>query len=173
MQAGHQRIGLVIPSVHDRLIRYSISSGFTGIHADTHPGRVAPIFDYNRPHGRPYPTPAELAKWIGKQRLDGLISLHVYIQLIGALPKQGIRIPQDLGFACCRLPADQAGKVAGVLMDEEGTGVALAQQLLFAIQHGIFGAPEHSSLTLIRGHWQDGPTMRSRNKSNNTPAETR
>jgi LacI family transcriptional regulator len=96
----------------------------------------------------------KLAKWIQRERLDALVTLHGYD------PNELRRIPtvsgHPLGYA--RLEVQPEDCCAGVNqhMDDVGrTGMDLLRGLLHAGERGVVPRPR---IVLVEGEWVDGPT---------------
>jgi len=150
-ERGCRRIGALIPFIYDGLIRRAYRSAFMGESSLEPVSDRVEVLDVNRPHHREL-TREEFEAWRKKFAVDGVIGLREDYLHLGAY---GYRMPGDFQFACPLLRDPSLG-CPGVRSNDLRVGESAAEQLLFAIHHGIRGSREAKQLTLISGDWMEG-----------------
>ncbi len=167
LEAGHQRIGLVIEEEQNN----RTSSAYLGAflthtsHLKTSSSSVYLV------KGAPERELDEIVSWLKSNRFDGLILLGwSYIQ---ALLDRGIRIPQDLSIVA---PYDigftgkeqrsggsfDYGSVSHVEENVRGIGATAANTLARMLHQFEKGLPNLPQTILIKGIWREGKTIRDR-----------
>jgi len=149
-EKGCKRIGAIIPSLYDELIRDAYRSAFWGRSSLEPKSRRVEILDVNRPRHREL-TQAEFEAWRKKYQVDGVICLTGDFQ---NLQSMGYEMQGEIRTVVLNLHGPEV-PCAGVMTHDREIGIAAASQLLFAIQHGIRGAWDSQNLTLIRGKWYE------------------
>ncbi|MGC9450894.1 MAG: LacI family DNA-binding transcriptional regulator [Oceanipulchritudo sp.] len=154
---GYRRPGLVLSS-----FQHEESHGIrTGMLLVWHHNRrvkdpVPPFTDWMQGIGDPAPFLA----WYDAHRPDVLLA-HDYraIELLGRA--RGLRCPQDVAFV--DLNRGASGKPrAGIDINPEGCGLALADLTVAQIQRNERGVPADPRVTLVRPRWIDGPSCPAR-----------
>ena len=121
------------------------------------------------PEGKPIPpytAPVEsrtgLAEWVRTHRPDAVLAFHVgqYYELVEA----GVRVPEDVGFACLHL--DGLGKLnvrpgffAGQRQNRALISSSAVNLLDQMIRHGERGQPAEPVTLIVQSHWSDGETL--------------
>ncbi|WP_269523052.1 LacI family DNA-binding transcriptional regulator [Coraliomargarita parva] len=97
-----------------------------------------------------------LLKWIDQNKLDAVISNRSadYDDLL----KAGIRIPEDLGFACVSILPGRAD-ISGVCQNNHHAGVQSIELIVQMIQNSHFGLPDVPRFIYIPGEWNEGHTL--------------
>ncbi len=150
-ERGCRRIGAIVPSLYDSLIGTAYRSAFMGQSSLLPPEQRVEILDINRPDFREL-SRVEVEDWLQRYQVDGIIAMNGDYE---NLKRLGFRMPEAFQFACCHLRL-ATQECPGMLSTDDQVGVTAAEQLLFAIQHGIRGSRPSRSLTLISGSWWDG-----------------
>ncbi len=153
-ERGCRRIGAIIPFIYDGLIRRAYRSAFLGESSLEAPQDRVEVLDVNRPHHRDL-TRDEFEAWRQCYQVDAVIGLaDDYRQLLSF----GYCIPENFHFACA-LHRDPSLGCPGFRSNDVRVGESAAEQLLFAIHHGIRGDREAKQLTLISGDWVEGNSL--------------
>lgn len=97
-------------------------------------------------------TPAVIANWIRFNRLQAVISDSAELPTILAL--EGVRVPQDVAFACLDLPQDAAG-IAGAVPDHARVGAQAVEQVVGLMRTNQRGLPAAASCTFVPIAWRD------------------
>lgn len=102
--------------------------------------------------------PAEVAAWLKQHRADALICN--YNPRPELLRKEGIRIPEDLGYAAldCAIATPD---VSGIDQLPRQMGVAAVNLVTAHLQRHERGAPEYPEVITVRSRWRPGKTVRA------------
>ncbi len=149
-EQGCQRIGAIIPSLYDELIRDAYRSAYWGMASVEPVAQRVGILDINRPHHREL-TREEVDAWRKTHQVDGIICLTGDFL---NLQRMGYQLPGEMRVVVLNLHGREV-TCSGVMTKDREIGIAAASQLLFAIEHGLRGARDSQNLTLIRGTWFD------------------
>ena len=108
-------------------------------------------------------TPEDLTAWIEKHQPDVVYSPNVdhYYWLQDA----GMRIPEDISFAALAPAIEEIGEIAQVQVGYRKIGATAIDILKTKLAHEQLGPTDNPAITLIRGEWQDGSSVRSPLKS--------
>ena len=99
--------------------------------------------------------PRLLTEWMRAYQLDVIISN--WSELFDAFATAGIRLPDDVAFACLDIPPSMP-HVAGIVQNHRLVGQRAMEQLAIMADAYQRGVPEAQSITYIPGYWQDGVT---------------
>jgi len=169
---GYKRIGLELMTNYEHVRHFDFLSGVAP--AERTVGQTARFFvrvqprravpglesvppekrdEFSRQHDNLHILP-KLAKWIRRERLDALVSLHGYdIDLLRSIKTES---GQALGYA--RLDAPHDSGCAGVNQHPHDVG-STAMDLLRGLLHaGERGGVPRPRIVLVEGEWMDGPT---------------
>lgn len=100
--------------------------------------------------------PDYFQRWLKKHKPDILVDTAAGL-FWSMLQKIGIKIPDQLAYATFSLPNQQTG-LAGINPNFFQTGVTAVDLLLAQINSNRKGLPQPQHITLVSGHWVDGPT---------------
>jgi len=109
--------------------------------------------EFSRVYDNTHEIP-KLARWIHRERLDALVTLHGYD------PNELRRIPTASGYPLgyARLEVQPDENCAGInqhMEDIGRTGMEMLRGLLHAGERGVVPRPR---IVLVEGEWVDGPT---------------
>lgn len=100
----------------------------------------------------------EFRHWFARHRPDVVLTLTGHEK--AALDGMGIRVPDDVGFACLVCPRDSS--FAGIDEKNEIIGATALELVASQIARNEFGVPSHPKLTLIDGRWVQGSSAPAR-----------
>ncbi len=103
--------------------------------------------------------PRLVSEWIREHRVDVVISN--WNELFDTFATAGIRLPDDVAFACLDVPPSMP-HVAGVVQNHRLVGQRAMEQLAIMSDAYQRGVPEAQTITYIPGYWQDGVTAPER-----------
>ena len=103
--------------------------------------------------------PRLVSDWIREHRVDVVISN--WNELFDVFATAGIRLPDDVAFACLDVPPSMP-HVAGVVQNHRLVGQRAMEQLAIMSDAYQRGVPEAQTITYIPGYWQDGVTAPER-----------
>lgn len=98
-----------------------------------------------------------ITDWIEKYKVDAL--LCNYAPLPDQLRAQGIRIPDDLGYAALDITCADPD-VSGIDQRAEQWGLAAVDSVTARLNRNDLGLPSDTRMISIRGRWRDGKTVR-------------
>jgi hypothetical protein len=94
-----------------------------------------------------------------EHRVDVIISN--WNELFDMFATAGIRLPDDVAFACLDVPPSMP-HVAGVVQNHRLVGKRAMEQLAIMTDAYQRGVPEAQTITYIPGYWQEGVTAPGR-----------
>lgn len=106
-------------------------------------------------------TYPKLVNWYKVNLPEVIVSLNSHA--LSILKKQGIRIPQEVGYIDLNID-DPKSLVSGIDPCFEKTGSTAVDFVISMLQNREYGLPEISKTVLIEGHWREGVTLRNRRK---------
>lgn len=169
-QLGYERIGFFIPRSYDRSVDFICTGAARGYQSCLPVHRRIPILEDERV-GNPNMKQKLIRDWLTHHKIDAVIcpgegTYHELCHL-------GLRIPQDLGFACWQLPDNNRHDLSGINCGYNSLGKVAVELLLSQIHHGVKGIPENPTLSLVAGNWHAGSTVRKSRKKVPLPPELR
>ena len=99
--------------------------------------------------------PRLVTEWMREHRVDVIISN--WNELFDTFATAGIRLPDDVAFACLDIPPSMP-HVAGVVQNHGLVGQRAMEQLAIMTDAYQRGVPEAQTITYVPGYWQDGVT---------------
>ncbi len=148
---GYRRIGLAITREADERVRHQWSAGMLVYQQAVPLEDRVPLLLATTPFRRAF------AEWFAGHRPDAVLSLTD--QCLSALREQGVRVPEDVGFAHLAVdPADP--EMAGVNQNSALVGAAAVDLVDAQLRRNEHGIPPQPKTVLIPGVWQAGPTLR-------------
>lgn len=141
-ESGCKRIGAIVSTGYDAQIRHSLRGGFMQASSRMMGGVPIPILDFCDPHWRKASL-EEMQGWIAEYQVDGIIGFDEDLSLLmdaGLDPKR---------MASVHRPIHSKLKIPGARPNLKALGEALAEQLIYAMQHGLRGSRSASTLTLV------------------------
>jgi LacI family transcriptional regulator len=153
---GYRKLGLVLHQVHDLRVNRGWSAGFLSACMD--PELIGIEYDLFMPRNLIKQEAKALINWIETSGVDAVISPQpgVFEYLI----KNGVNIPEDLGYACLDLPSEET-RVAGI--DQKGTeiGRQAVDQVAGLHAHHQRGLPRTPLIITVKGEWVSGPSVKT------------
>ena len=150
-QRGYRRIGIVEPAEHDLSVNHGFSAAVAWQNLLGGTERVMPLIYEG-------PAPADLRPWFKREKPDAII---VSGDASGRAVAQelGLRIPGAVGFAS----ANKAGPsiFAGIEERPVEIGSTAIGLLASMIQRGEKGVPRVPTVTMVKGLWVNGRSVRS------------
>ena len=99
--------------------------------------------------------PSLIPAWMRANHVDVIISN--WAELFDTFATAGIRLPEDVAFACLDIPPSMP-HVSGVVQNHRLVGLRAMQQLAIMTDAYQRGIPESQTITYIPGYWQNGNT---------------
>lgn len=151
VRRGYRRIGIVEPAQHDRTVNHGFSAAVIWQSVLGGTERVMPLIHEG-------PRPAELKAWYARERPDVIITQG---DADGrAIARElGLRIPGPVGFASANKSG--ASIFAGIEERPAHIGAAAVRLLTSLLQHGEKGIPAVPTVTMVKGEWVDGRSVRA------------
>lgn len=165
LEAGYQRIGLVLPKRWDDLADQAWSSAFLIEQALAKTATLLPIL-----HRESWGSSAEQSetefgasaslatfeRWISIHQPDAIIGWSS--QCIRDLQLLGLAVPADLAFVDLSLD-NTTGLVAGVHQECEKVGEIAIDLLLNRMERNLCGIPQTSTTMLVESAWRNGASL--------------
>lgn len=149
---GYRKVGFVqthTSIVLNRTIYSSIYSHNAGnFFQEVVPTLVVPNFD-----------DSSVVGWYRKYQPEVIISVNHHA--LNKLLKNGVRVPEDVGFVNLSLE-DQGRKAAGIDIQSEVLGAAAVDLVISMLQSKNTGIPDHPHTVLVAGKWHKGTTLKSK-----------
>jgi len=150
-RAGYRRPALMMPAQHDARVSHLWRAGFLSF-LSVFPDRDAlPLHLPSR-----WSTPAAL-KWIRQHKPD--VILTTANAFADELLASKLRIPEKVGLVSL-IRTSEYPYLAGMDPNFERVAASAIDHIAGQLQRNEYGLPEHPKVTLIRGTWRDGPTVR-------------
>lgn len=147
---SYRRIGLVLNSRHDLTVGHGSSAAVVWQNVLGGAEGVMPlVFDIE--------GPTELKRWFARQRPDAIIASGPG-EATTIARKLDLRIPGPVGFATTNRSG--TSKFAGIEERPEEIGATAVRLLTSLIQHGEKGIPKVPTVTMVKGEWIDGRSVR-------------
>lgn len=161
-ERGYRRIGFALgrhdPLLEDDESRISAALGLREIYSD--------VADHIPPYFGLLTERQEVVKWAKKNNPDCIIGFH--IGQCANLLSAGIRIPEDVAFACLHigenpwLGGPKSLSIAG--MDQQSKEIAVQSVNLMdqSIRYHARGKPELPRQVLVPSYWVEGDSLPNR-----------
>lgn len=152
---GLQRIGFALPGnkTLDANLRYSLSSRFLSYQHDIPAKHRIPFL----PDCNEGTAPEVIMDWIRRYRPEVVLGVHH--GLLRKIRSEGIRVPEELSYVDLSIQ-ENIGQ-SGIDQKTYQVGVETLNLLASQIFHNLRGVPEHPLLTLVKGLWVDGNSLRT------------
>lgn len=151
---GRRRIGLVLRSQTAERVQRQWDAAFLvkqqrfTSEADRVPPLIVQDLDFTR-------ADPVVAAWLREHRPDAILSKGDY--MVDQLRFNGLRVPQDVAFACLNVVDSSAG-CAGIDQRHDVMGATAVDILNSLLQRGHTGPDEAEFATLVQGVWRAGAT---------------
>jgi LacI family transcriptional regulator len=99
--------------------------------------------------------------WFDDQRPDVIVT-DAPQEIPALLAERGMRSPRDVGLVCISSQPYEVEGVSSVIQDFQAIGAAAVDRLHTNLLRNAYGPPAHAHGSYIRGHWQEGKTLRRR-----------
>lgn len=145
---GYRRIGLAIEEMVDEKVDRSWSSCIAGYHLRIPPKQRVPVLLSKL-------EAAPLTRWLDKYQPDVVIGhdgLHFWLKRLG------LRVPQDISFACLSVHPTRHRNFAGLNQNWRMVGAAAVDSVVAQIYRNERGVPENPKTIMLEGFWVDGAT---------------
>jgi len=168
LDAGYQRVGLVISERWDELADQAWSAAFT---TEQHRSRTKdpmPVLYLRDPRPevplagkapRYAGDTGALARWYRDYRPDVILGLAP--EVARHLEECRLRVPQDVAYADLFLQGTDR-TMAGVRENCEKVGELAVEMLASQLQQNLFGLPAVATVTSVGGSWQNGESLPAR-----------
>jgi len=163
VEAGYQRIGLVLPRQLDDLADQAWTSAFLVEQSLNKAATLLPIL-----YRESWPQSAiagEFGSTANLAALERWFSIHQPEVILGFSPEclrdlktLGLSVPHDVAFADLSL-IDEDDRVAGLWADGEKAGEVAIELLLNQMERNIYGVPSTATTTLVEGAWRAGASL--------------
>jgi LacI family transcriptional regulator len=155
---GHRRIGMVLQKDQDESQNHHWLSGFLTSKYLLGGGNLTPLILND-----PYDT-KKFYNWFDKQKPDAVISVFPNRSL-DWMTQRGIDVPGDVSYVNLDVDDSTQGRMAGINQGFVTIGEMAVELLVGKLLRNDFGIPKVPSVTLVKGHWVDGSTVRDRTQS--------
>jgi LacI family transcriptional regulator len=154
LQLGYTKLGCAITHSNSQRTNYIYHGAFHSMREKYGPKLFTPscTFDSNKPDA--------FLHWLHRYKPDAIIGIGAHYHMIQPwLQKEGIRCPDDIGYATVHLQHFD-GTVSGVKQNSTQVGAAAVDLLVNSLRYNERGIPEIAHTTLIDGTWAKGATTR-------------
>jgi DNA-binding LacI/PurR family transcriptional regulator len=100
-------------------------------------------------------------RWFAEERPDVIVT-DAPQELPMLLAERGLKAPRNIGLVCVSSQPSEHAEVSAVIQDFHAIGAAAVDRLHTNLLRNAYGPPEHAHGSHIRGHWQEGKTLRRR-----------
>lgn len=97
-------------------------------------------------------------RWLATFRPDVVVSTGPLVHHL--LERAGVKVPNDVGFACLNLTEPMERPLAGMMTDFAGIGRAAVDLLHAQILRGEGGIPPAQRGVVVNARWHAGDTVR-------------
>ncbi len=162
LDAGYERVGIILPEPWDEYVDRAWSTGFLAMQQNLPDKTKVPplVYDYRIPglkENALLPVPAEKMKgWMQSYQPDVILSYSLIC--LPTLEELGLQVGVDIGFADLFV-IDTSGKTAGVIHECQQVGRLAIEFVVGKIQQNITGLAAYPSRTLVSGTWVDGDSL--------------
>jgi DNA-binding LacI/PurR family transcriptional regulator len=115
--------------------------------------------------------PDEICRWAKREKIDVVIGLFLEEQ-INELAARGIGRGADIGLLSLSV-ADPGSPLSGICQNPAIMGAAAVDQLITLVERNETGVPAEPVTFTIKGHWNEGRTVRRVAASPLQPARSR
>ena len=152
VRKGYRRIGLANEEEIDEKVDRSWSSCMAGYQLRIPPKLRVPIL-FSR-----LDSPA-LPQWLKKHRPEVVVG-HQGLSI--CLKRLGIKVPEDVAFACLSVLEDRHPDFAGLNQNWRMVGAAAVDSVVAQIYRNERGIPECPKTIMVEGFWVEGATAPDR-----------
>ena len=151
IERAHHRIGLVMLGASDDRVDHNWLAGYLVMQQQMPAAARLPYLFL------PEWNDTTFARWVRRHRPDAVVTKSP--EVLPALQRLGIRVPQDMSVAFLTLPHVN-GDYSGVDENPREVGAAATDFLAGMIHRNEHGVPAMPQRLLIEGTWIDGRTVR-------------
>lgn len=161
-EKGFDRIGLCLTETEDVRSNHLYQS-YLLWHQQNIPetNRVKPLYQDSI-------TKEDLIAWVKRESPDVVLSSNT--DHYHWLKEAGYRVPDDISFAALSPAMEEEGEIAQVQVSYRKIGATAIDVLKTKLAHEQLGPTDNPAVTLIRGEWKDGTSVRKNSKTRKTVA---
>jgi LacI family transcriptional regulator len=149
---GYRRIGLTMSRQQELRTRHRWYSAYMLWRRERGFENNLPTLIYDTLDG------AATKKWIVENKIDAVASVEAV--LYDLLEKQGLSIPDDLGFCLLDRPEKKFFPLSGIGQNARLIGQSAMDILVGLVRRGEWGVPEYPSQWICNGQWVSGSSTR-------------
>ncbi|CAM3123872.1 LacI family DNA-binding transcriptional regulator [Rariglobus hedericola] len=98
-------------------------------------------------------------RWFDDQKPDVIVT-DAPQDIPRLLAQRGLKSPLDVGLVCVSGQANELEGVSAIIQDLKAIGAAAMDRLHTNLLRHAYGPPQHAHGSHIRGHWQEGMTLK-------------
>ncbi len=155
-QLGYRRPGLVLGRYEEERSGHAHTAAYLGwCEHRLGPGRALPVHLLERVEEKP------LMAWIGRERPDVLVFVHLYDMIAGlrtVLRRNRVRVPRDLGVAVLSQILEGSG-FSGLQQNQPLMGAWAVELLAARITNRDLGIPANPRIEMVESEWVDGGSL--------------
>lgn len=152
---GYRRIGIAVTERYAEYDRHYFINGFLGAQWYYSIANIPPLII------KKGETPIHFTRWLEKHRPDAVLGIWPDKQL-SWIQKYGLSVPGDIGYATIDIEGGNDLKIAGMVQNNREQGASAMDLLTGQIFRNETGFPDTPALSLIKGMWQNGETVRDK-----------
>jgi DNA-binding LacI/PurR family transcriptional regulator len=148
---GYRRLGMVVPAEHDLVVNHGFSAAVVWQNMIGGSEPVMPLLYEGE-------QPRELRRWFEAERPDVIIT-QGEADARAFAAELALKIPGRIGFAVANRTAGSL--LAGIEERPSEIGAAAIRLLASLVQHGEKGVPAVPTVTMVKGEWVEGRSVRA------------
>ena len=102
--------------------------------------------------------PEAMRRWFEKNRPDAIIGMSRSL-LLDWLRDRGVRVPEEVSYACLDVLNESERPMAGIRQSWEEIFSSGIELMASQLSRNEVGLPKVPKVTLIDGVWREGPTV--------------
>jgi DNA-binding LacI/PurR family transcriptional regulator len=161
---GYRRPGLVLLKEHRERLQARWEAGWQiapKFHPDLQSINSLLLDDWSETMNAPF------LRWLKKEKPDVILSPSGQV-ILGALAREGWRVPEDIGVVHLACP-EMGEHISGIYQNGRLLGATAVDELVALVQAHVRGMPVQASTRMVDGIWNEGRTLRR--LTNNCPKE--
>ena len=155
---GYKRFGMILPKWSDYRTEFSWRAGFLTEQSQLQSGEEAAIISPERPAQSDSTWWRRQFDWIKSYKPDVLISLYKYDTILKEATNNGIRIPEQMGYACLTSQGED-GPESGIYQNSRTVARLAVEKAVSLYYQNHQGVPSYPTTTLVAGNWATGRTL--------------
>ena len=162
---GYKRFGMILPKWSDYRTEFSWRAGFLTEQSQLQSDEEAAIISPDRPDQHDTTWWRRQFDWIKSFKPDVLISLYKYETILTEASNNGIRIPEQMGYACLTSNGED-GPESGIYQNSRTVARLAVEKAVSLYYQNHQGVPSYPTTTLVAGNWAKGRTLIPREELN-------